>query len=311
MTNEGHRIHTNSIIEVEHLHKRYGNHIAVADVSFEVAEGEIFGLLGPNGAGKTTTAECVSGLRRRDGGRVRVAGVDPVQDRHVVRRLVGVQLQHSRLPDKLTVGEAVTLFASFYARPRRPRELLDELGIGELWSARYATLSGGQQQRVSVALALIGDPRIAILDELTTGLDPGARREIWSMLERLRDRGVTIVLVSHFMEEAERLCDRVAVIDHGRVVAADTPAALTAAVTEEQRIGFDVNAPIDADELAALPGVRTVRIRAGAVTISGGADALPSVLSFLASRHLTAANLRVDQGNLEDAFVALTTGARP
>jgi ABC-2 type transport system ATP-binding protein len=292
MTNEGHRIHTNSIIEVEHLHKRYGNHIAVADVSFEVAEGEIFGLLGPNGAGKTTTAECVSGLRRRDGGRVRVAGVDPVQDRHVVRRLVGVQLQHSRLPDKLTVGEAVTLFASFYARPRRPRELLDELGIGELWSARYATLSGGQQQRVSVALALIGDPRIAILDELTTGLDPGARREIWSMLERLRDRGVTIVLVSHFMEEAERLCDRVAVI-------------------EEQRIGFDVNAPIDADELAALPGVRTVRIRAGAVTISGGADALPSVLSFLASRHLTAANLRVDQGNLEDAFVALTTGARP
>jgi ABC-2 type transport system ATP-binding protein len=220
------------IIEVEHLHKRYGATVAVEDVSLAVDEGEIFGILGRNGAGKTTTVECLAGLRVPDGGRVRVAGHDPVADPAPVRRVLGVQLQDAALPDKLRAGEAVDLFASFYDEPADPRAVLDALGLGDKAGTRFRDLSGGQRQRLSIALALVGRPRVAILDELTTGLDPHARRETWALVRQIRDMGVTVVLVTHVMEEAERLCDRVAVIHDGRVAALDTPRGLIDAATD-------------------------------------------------------------------------------
>jgi ABC-2 type transport system ATP-binding protein len=214
------------VIEVTHLHKRYGSRVAVQDVSFAVAAGEVFGVLGTNGAGKTTTVECVAGLRVPNGGGVSVLGLDPRADAARLRHRVGVQLQESQLPDRIRVGEALSLYASFYPRPVDPAALLAELGLREQRDLAYRKLSGGQKQRLSIALALVGDPEVAILDELSTGLDPYARREVWAVVERLRARGVTVLLVTHLMAEAERLCDRIAVIDAGRVVALDTPAAL-------------------------------------------------------------------------------------
>ncbi|MGA3562268.1 ABC transporter ATP-binding protein [Melissospora conviva] len=218
-----------TVIEVADLHKRYGGQVAVHDVSFEVNAGEIFGVVGPNGSGKTTTVECVSGLRRPDGGTVRVLGLDPLRDRDRVRRQVGVQLQAAQLPDRMRVGEALQLYSSFYPDPADWRALLDELGLADRRKVAFGKLSGGQKQRLSVALALVGNPRIAILDELTTGLDPQARRDTWQVVRDIRDRGVTVVLVTHFMDEAERLCDRIAVMRAGQIVAVDAPAALVAA----------------------------------------------------------------------------------
>ena len=300
------------VIEVEQLHKRYGDRTAVADVSFRVDEGEIFGILGPNGAGKTTTVECVSGLRRSDGGRLRVLGLDPVGDRARVVADLGVQLQHSALPPNLRVGEALRLFSSFYERPADWRELLDVLGLGPQVGTRFGKLSGGQQQRLSIALALIGNPRVAILDELTTGLDPAARRDTWELIESVRDRGVTILLVTHFMAEAERLCDRVAVIDSGRVVALDTPGELTARLDVQQRIRFVPSAPIEDSLLTDLPEVESVSRRGEEVLVVGGADALAAVAARLARQGVLAHRLRVEQPSLDDAFLAITeqSGAR-
>jgi ABC-2 type transport system ATP-binding protein len=214
------------VIEVENLHKRYGDTVAVDDVSFTVRQGEIFGILGRNGAGKTTTVECLAGLRAPDRGRITVLGRDPLRDHAELARRVGVQLQDGQLQERLRVGEALRLYASFYRDPADPRELLDQLGLAGKEKTPYGKLSGGQKQRLSIALALIGNPRIAVLDELTTGLDPHARRDTWNLIAGVRERGVTIVLVTHFMPEAERLCDRVAVIDAGRVLVTGTPAAL-------------------------------------------------------------------------------------
>lgn len=211
------------VIEIEHLHKRYGDVVAVDDVSLGVAANEIFGIIGVNGAGKTTTVECLTGVRTPDRGRISVLGFDPATQRDEIRARVGVQLQASNLPDRLSVHEALDLYASFYPDPRDPDELIDLLGLTHRRDARYGKLSGGEQQRVSVGLALIGRPRIAVLDELTTGLDPHARRDVWALIERLKDEGLTVVLVTHFMDEVERLCDRVAVIHAGRVVALDSP----------------------------------------------------------------------------------------
>jgi ABC-2 type transport system ATP-binding protein len=222
-------------IEVTQLSKRYRDRFAVRDVSFTVAEGEIFGIVGPNGAGKTTTAECIEGLRRPDGGTVRVLGLDPWSDRAQVRRLVGIQLQETALPDRLRVGEAVELYRSFYPDPADGAALLAEMGLTGQRRTPYGKLSGGQKQRLSVALALIGNPRVAVLDELTTGLDPQARRDTWQLIRAVRERGVTVLLVTHFMDEAERLCDRLAVIADGRLVAVDTPAALIAAHSGDGR----------------------------------------------------------------------------
>jgi ABC-2 type transport system ATP-binding protein len=222
-----------AVIEVQGLHKRYGETIAVDHVSFTVDEGEIFGILGPNGAGKTTTVECVEGLRDADGGSIRVLGLDPVRDRAELTQQLGVQLQDARLPERLRVDEALELYRSFYRDPGDVGALLDALGLDGVRRTRFGRLSGGQRQRLSIALALIGNPKVAVLDELTTGLDPRARREAWRLISDVRARGVTIVLVTHFMEEAERLCDRVAVIDAGRVVTVDSPAALAARAAVE------------------------------------------------------------------------------
>src|SRR6202451_2312418 len=247
------------VIEVTGLRKQYGSTVAVEDVSFTVEAGEIFGILGPNGAGKTTTVECVTGLRTPDRGEVRVLGRDPRQDHDELGELVGVQLQDSQLPDKIRVWEALDLYASFYRRPARADELLIRLGLAGRRNAFFANLSGGQKQRLSVALALIGNPEVAVLDELTTGLDPNARREVWDLIAEIRSAGVTILLVTHFMEEAERLCDRVAVINQGRVVANDTPGGLASRAGGEQRIRFRPSAPLNEGMLAALPEVSQVR----------------------------------------------------
>ncbi|MEU7973709.1 ABC transporter ATP-binding protein [Micromonospora sp. NPDC049089] len=298
------------VIEVTHLKKRYGDLVAVDDVSLAVEAGEIFGVLGPNGAGKTTTVECVAGLRVPDGGGVSVLGLDPRRDAAQLRQRVGVQLQESQLPDRLRVAEALELYASFYRNPADPAELIDKLGLGDKRNTAYKKLSGGQKQRLSIALALVGNPEIAILDELTTGLDPQARRDTWGLIEQVRDSGVTIVLVTHFMEEAERLCDRVAVIDRGRVVALDTPAGLVSTVAPEQRIRFRPSAPVDDRLLTDLPEVSAVQRTGSQVVVTGTGELLHAVTSVLARHQIVAADLRLEQSTLDDAFVELT-GHRP
>jgi ABC-2 type transport system ATP-binding protein len=304
-----------AVIEVEHLHKRYRDHVAVDDVSFTVERGEIFGVLGPNGAGKTTTVECVEGLRTPDGGAVRVLGLDPRRDHDTLRTRIGVQFQESQLPEKMRVREALRLYSSFYADPMDWRALLDDWGLADKANTPFGKLSGGQKQRLFIALALVGKPEIAVLDELTTGLDPQARRDTWGLVEDIRGRGVTVLLVTHFMAEAERLCDRIAVIDRGRVVALDTPAGLVAKVAAEQRIRFRPSVPVPdglpiEDLLADLPEVTSMRHVGPQLEITGTGDLLQAVTSVLARHRIVAADLRVEQASLDDAFVALT-GRKP
>ncbi|WP_327292876.1 ABC transporter ATP-binding protein [Streptomyces sp. NBC_01198] len=300
-----------AVIEVEHLHKSYGDEVAVHDVSFTVGDGEIFGILGPNGAGKTTTVECLAGLRPADGGRVRVLGLDPRADRAALRRRMGVQLQESGLPDKLRVREALDLFASFHPAPADVPALLDRLGLADRARARHKSLSGGQKQRLAIALAMVGRPRVVVLDELTTGLDPHARRATWELVEQIRDEGVTVVLVTHFMEEAERLCDRVALIDSGRLVAVDTPAALVGRAGQEQRMRFRPSGPLDEGGLRALPEVSTLTWHGPQIELTGTGNLVGAVTSLLARRQVIAADLRVDQATLDDAFIALTGRPHP
>ncbi|QAY64156.1 ABC transporter ATP-binding protein [Xylanimonas allomyrinae] len=223
---------TSTAIQVRNLRKAYPTKVAVADVSFDVRAGEIFGVLGPNGAGKTTTVECVAGLRQADGGQITVLGVDPQAHPEAVRARVGIQFQEIQLRDKITVREALAMFAAFHADPADVDNLIAMLGLTDKAHARFKTLSGGQKQRVSIALALIGKPDVAILDEMTTGLDPQARRDVWDAIRAVRDARTTVLLVTHFMEEAERLCDRLVLLDAGRVVAEGTPADLIAATPE-------------------------------------------------------------------------------
>ncbi|GAA4905854.1 ABC-2 type transport system ATP-binding protein [Stackebrandtia albiflava] len=293
-------------LEVRNLHKRYGRHVAVEDVSFTVEEGEIFGVIGPNGAGKTTTVECIAGLRTPDSGAISVLGLDPIRDRAEVRERLGVQLQESGFPDAITVAEALELYSSYYRNPADWRELVELLGLADKRDTRYKALSGGQKQRLSIALALVGGPRIAILDELTTGLDPQARRDTWNLIARVRDTGVTILLVTHFMDEAERLSDRIAVIDGGRVAAVDTPAALIAQANAVQRVRFRVRQPLDGRVLTGLPDVTDVQITEGRWTVTGSGQLLSSVAGALARAQVVAEDLRVDRHGLDDAFEAFT-----
>ncbi|WP_436763408.1 ABC transporter ATP-binding protein [Streptosporangium sp. V21-05] len=298
------------VIEVRNLRKRYGNNVAVDDVSLTVQEGEIFGILGPNGAGKTTTVECVEGLRTPDRGEIKVLGLDPRRDRAELTRRLGVQLQAGQIQERLEVAEALELYSSFYPDPADWRELMEGLGLASKERTRYAKLSGGQKQRLSIALALVGSPRVAILDELTTGLDPQARRDTWDLIESVRSRGVTIVLVTHFMEEAERLCDRLALIDAGRVVTVDTPAGLTERARIEQRIRFRPSRRLDDELLTSLPDVSGVTRKGEFVVVNGNSNALNAVTAVLARNQIVAERLRVEQASLEDAFVELT-GKRP
>jgi ABC-2 type transport system ATP-binding protein len=293
-------------VEIAHLRKTYGALVAVDDVSFSVAEGEIFGILGPNGAGKTTTAECAIGLRSPDSGTIRLMGLDPHADAAKIHEIVGVQLQASALPPKLRVGEILDMYRSFYRDPADVGELIEVLGLAGKRHDYYRSLSGGQRQRLSIALALIGRPKIAVLDEMTTGLDPQARRDTWELIEGVRDRGVTILLVTHFMEEAERLCDRVALIDNGRVVALDTPARLAAQARGGKSMRFLPSAPFDDRLLKELPEVRRVEREGARVVVTGTGELVNAVVLTLAAAGVTARDVQLDSSNLEDAFVRLT-----
>jgi ABC-2 type transport system ATP-binding protein len=295
----------NALVVVDNLRKTYGATIAVEDVSLTVRPGEIFGILGPNGAGKTTTVESIAGLRTPDAGTIRVLGLDPRRHREEITSLIGVQLQASELPDRIKAGEALELYASFYPSPAEPAELLERLGLTKVRDTAFAKLSGGQKQRLSIALALIGNPKIAILDELTTGLDPQARRDTWELVKQIRDAGVTIILVTHFMEEAEYLCDRIAIIDAGRVVALDTPAGLVAGARSEQRISFRVPGELDDSLLMALPAVSSVRREADRIVVTGNDDLLVAVVTELAGRGQAPQDLHTEQTTLDDAFLAL------
>jgi ABC-2 type transport system ATP-binding protein len=292
-------------VTVQNLVKRYGHLVAVNDVSLSIHEGEIFGIIGPNGAGKTTTVECISGLRATDSGSISIYGLSPQKDRNKLREFVGVQLQESALPPRLRVGEAVRLFASFYSNPLDPDQLLESLGIKQMANSSFKNLSGGQKQRLSIALALVGNPKLAILDELTTGLDPEARREIWSLIEHMRDRGVTVILVTHFMDEAERLCDRLALINHGTVVALDTPEAI-AAKAGGSRVRFVPSQPVDEQTLRAIPGVKEIERKEKYVTVTGTGDLSGTLINALAAVGVRVSDVEARTGNLEDAFIKLT-----
>jgi ABC-2 type transport system ATP-binding protein len=298
------------VIEVTALRKSYGGRAVVDGVSFAVEEGEIFGILGPNGAGKTTTVECVEGLRVPDAGRVRVTGLDPVADHEQVARVLGAQLQESELQAKLTVREALELYAALYPHPADWQPLAERLGLTDKLTTRFAKLSGGQKQRLFIALALIGNPKVVVLDELTTGLDPRARRDTWQLIEEVRASGVTVLLVTHFMEEAQRLCDRIAVIDKGRVAALDTPDGLIRRSAGSTVISFTPSASLDDGDLNALPALTSVARKDGRITLSGSDETVNAVITLLARNHITAYQLRVSDATLDDAFLDLTEVAR-
>ncbi len=295
-----------TVIEVERLRKTYGSTVAVDGVSFEVRQGEIFGMVGPNGAGKTTIVECLEGLRRPDSGRLRVLGLDPQTDGYALRERIGIQLQQSSLPSRLQVWEAADLFAAFYRRTVAGSALLEKFGLADRRRAAFAALSGGQRQRLSIVLALLGDPELVFLDELTTGLDPQARRAMWDLVREIRERGKTVVLTTHFMEEAERLCDRVAIIDRGRIIALDTPDSLVRELAVEIRIVFSVKDKFPAEVLKTLPGV--VRVESGErVVVHGtGPTLVGDVVNVLTASGTHFCDLRTEQPTLEDVFLALT-----
>jgi ABC-2 type transport system ATP-binding protein len=294
-------------VSVQHLQKRYGPTVAAADVSFDVVEGEIFGLLGPNGSGKTTTVECLQGLRRADDGRLAVFGHDPRTDPAGVRRLVGSQLQDSALPDRLRVGEALRLFSTIRPGGRPWEEVLEEWGLTDQRRTAFGDLSGGQRQRLFVALALVADPRLVVLDEMTTGLDPAGRRVAWDLVEAVRDRGATVLLVTHFMDEAQRLCDRLAVLRAGRVVAVGTPADLVASHFPSSAVSFSAPPGRDLGFLASVVGVETVdRDGPSRVSVRGTGPLLARVGHALVAHGLEPSDLRGEVRTLEDAYLVLT-----
>ena len=293
------------VIEVDHLTKAYGHTVAVDDVSFSVAEGEIFGILGPNGAGKTTTVECLQGLRHSDGGALRVLGLDPTREAAELRHRIGAQLQDAALPGRLRVAEALELFAAFARNPVDCEGLLDRWRLEEHRDKAFDSLSGGQRQRLFIALAFVNSPELVFLDELTQGLDPQARRGTWELIREIRDGGTTVVLVTHFMDEAEHLCDRVAVVDKGRVVALDTPQGLVDALGLASTVRF-TTAEQDLSWLELLDVVDSVTRRGDSIEVSGSGAVLAHVASELVAHGIAPADLRVDRPTVEDAFLLLT-----
>jgi ABC-2 type transport system ATP-binding protein len=293
-------------VRIENLRKAYGATLAVDGVSFEVREGEIFGIVGPNGAGKTTTIECLEGLRVADGGQIEVLGLDPVRGERQLRQRIGVQLQQSALPARIKVWEALDLFGSFFDHSIDWRLLLERLGLADKRSTAFAKLSGGQKQRLFIALALLNDPALIFLDELTTGLDPQARRSMWELVGEIRNQGRTVLLTTHFMEEAERLCDRVAILDHGRIVALDSPASLIRNHGGENRITFVADEGCE-PKLRALAEVTRVDRVGDRVSVQGSGDGLVGdVVGTLNSSGCVFRDLRTEQATLEDVFLALT-----
>ncbi|MEU5265556.1 ABC transporter ATP-binding protein [Amycolatopsis sp. NPDC021455] len=298
-------------VRVNGLRKQYGDVVAVDDVSFEVGAGEIVGLLGPNGSGKTTTVECVQGLRRADRGEIDIFGSDPRRDAPRVRRLVGSQLQDSALPDRIKVWEALRLFSVLSPQGPPWERLLDDWGLGPQRNTAFGDLSGGQRQRLFVALALVNEPKVVFLDEMTTGLDPAARRVAWDLVAAVRERGTAVVLVTHFMDEAARLCDRIMVLSAGRVVATGTPAELVAARTHGSIVRFTAGGPDGLDYLRGVPGVARLSRTGDQVEVAGTGPLLVRVAHALAVHHEEPADLRVELPSLEDAYLALTGGAAP
>lgn len=295
------------VIDVRGLVKRYADVTAVDSVSFEIREGEIFGMVGPNGAGKTTTIECIEGLRSPDRGYVRVLGLDPQRDGYQLREHIGMQLQGSALPDRIKVWEAMDMFASFYSRSVDWRPLLEQLGLAEKYNASFTNLSGGQKQRLFIALALVNNPDVVFLDELTTGLDPQARRAMWNLVQGIREQGKTVFLTTHFMEEAERLCNRVAVMDHGKILVLDTPENLIRSLGAENRVVFSVIDHFDKKGLQTLSGVDRVEQIGERVVVYGRGDGLISgVVNALEASGTRFKDLRTEQPTLEDVFLALT-----
>jgi ABC-2 type transport system ATP-binding protein len=280
----------------------------VDDVSFDVHQEEIFGLIGPNGAGKTTTMECVEGLRRPERGTISVLSLDPVRDIYRLQNRIGVQLQEAQLQKRIKVWEAIDLWASLYRRPAADCDrLLDQLGLTEKRDAWFMTLSGGQKQRLFIALALINDPEVVFLDELTTGLDPQARRAIWELVRGIRARGKTVFLTTHLMEEAERLCDRVAIIDHGRIVDIDSPAGLIARHCPERTVVLSTDDPTADERFRALPGIQDVSHQDGCIVIRGRGDGLVThVIQCLAEHRIRVTDFRTILPTLEDVFLGLT-----
>jgi len=294
------------IVSVRGLSKRYGSLAAVDGVSFDVERGEIIGIVGPNGAGKTTTIECLLGLKARDGGTIAVFGEDPAARSNSIRERIGVQLQAASLQDRLKVHEAVELFASLYSKAENPEQLIAQWGLTDRRDAAFGDLSGGQKQRLFIAMALVNRPELVILDELTTGLDPQARRATWDLVRSVRDRGATVILVTHFMDEAEVLCDRVAVIDHGKIVALDTPARLIAAQRSNARVRFTAPPGFDPSLIRSAPGVETVEQEGHLVTVSGSGPLLVHVAAKLAALPEPPLDFRAERSTLEDVFLALT-----
>lgn len=297
------------IVMAQGLRKTYGATIAIDDISFEIQEGEIFGMVGPNGAGKTTTIECLEGLRKPDQGQIRVLGVDPQQDAHFLHLHSGMQLQQSNLPERIKVWEALDLYSSFYPQALSWEELLVQLGLEEKRNSPFAKLSGGQKQRLFIALALLPDPQLIFLDELTTGLDPQARHAIWDLVRAVRAKGKTILLTTHYMEEAERLCDRVAILDQGRIVALDTPEALIHSLGGEERLMFSVEGDIPAELEAAIQQVGKLERQGERFIVyrdTSQATLASDVVSLLAKWGIPFHDLRSEQPTLEDVFLRLT-----
>jgi ABC-2 type transport system ATP-binding protein len=296
------------VIQVSGIRKTYGRTVAVEEVSFEVNEGEIFGLIGPNGAGKTTTMECIEGLRKPDRGSISVLGLDPFRHVYKLQERIGVQLQQAQLQKRIKVWEAVDLWASLYKKKAIDGEhLLEQLGLADKRDAWFMNLSGGQKQRLFIALALINDPEVVFLDELTTGLDPQSRRAIWDLVRGIRERGKTVFLTTHLMEEAERLCDRVAIIEHGRIIDMDAPERLVNRHCPERTIVLATDDASAAERFRAIPGVETVIRNDSRFTIRGqGDDLVSAVIHCLSENRIRVSDFRTILPNLEDVFLKLT-----
>jgi len=295
------------VIQVLGIRKTYGATVAVADVSFEVREGEIFGLIGPNGAGKTTTMECVEGVRRPDRGAISILGLDPFRDVYQLQDRIGVQLQQAQLQKRIKVWEAVDLWASLYTRAVDGDRLLEQLGLANKRNSWFMTLSGGQKQRLFIALALINDPEVVFLDELTTGLDPQSRRAIWELVRGIRDRGKTVFMTTHLMEEAERLCDRVAIIEHGKIIDIGSPEELVRRHCPARTVVLATDSALVEERLRTIPSVEIVTRRDSRCTIQGlGDDFVTEVIQCLSENRIRVTDFRTVLPSLEDVFLKLT-----
>ena len=296
-----------AIVEVKNLCKSYRKIKAVDDISFKIYKGEIFGLVGPNGAGKTTAIECIEGLRKPDSGSLKVIDLNPTTNGRTLRNSIGIQLQESQLPARLKVWEAISLFSSFYKKNIESTPLLKELGLEEKKGSYFDKLSGGQKQRLFIALALLNDPDLIFLDELTTGLDPQARRATWNLITDIRKRGKTIFLTTHFMEEAERLCDRVAIMDHGKIMALDTPQNLIRNISMETRLIFNITGSFELDTLKTIESISKYEKSGDNIIIYGhDKKMVKDTVNFLVNNNIDFHDLKTEQATLEDVFLTLT-----